>query len=560
MSRLMLALLLLLLLSCDGHSFVSTVAQTDDYEPLPPPPPQDQQALPPPPPSQGQDQEPPPPPPQDQQQPLPPPPQGQEQQPPSPADQRHQSGTIGVNWGTQMSHPLFAPDVVRALVSNNVGRVKLFEAEPRIMSALAGSPLEVMLGIPNDMLETLATDAAAASNWVLMNVTHYYLRKKRVNIRYVAVGNEPFLAGYNKSFEGVTLPALKNIQAALSKAKFADQIKATVPLNADVLQPRDPGNQDPSTGVFRNDIKMLMDDIVKALASTGAPFTINLYPFISLAQDPNFPSEYAFLDGCFQVQYGQSTYRSVFDATFDMLVAALTDSGFPNMEIIVGEAGWPTDGFPSATPSNARRFNQALVSRIISPSPPGTPMRPGTVLHAYIFSLFDEDLKSIAPGNFERHWGLFTYDGQPKYLLNTSGSSSGLEKVGGVDYYPALWCVLKPGIAVPQGQIDFACSAADCTPLVPDGGSCYPTLSPEQAASYAFNSYFQLKDQVPSSCDFQGNGIITGVDPSTPNCRFIRQIKLKVVASHSSRVTLERPRAFAMMVFAIVLAVVIREI
>lgn len=36
----------------------------------------------------------------------------------------------------------------------------------------------------------------------------------------------------------------------------------------------------------------------------------------------------------------------------------------------------------------------------------GTPLRPER-LEVYLFGFLDEDMKSIMPGPFERHWGIF---------------------------------------------------------------------------------------------------------------------------------------------------------
>ena len=78
---------------------------------------------------------------------------------------------------------------------------------------------------------------------------------------------------------------------------------------------------------------------------------------------------------------------------------------------------WPTDGEFNATVSNANRFIQGLVNYIISNK--GTPHRPGNPpIETYIFSLLDEDQRSILHGNFERHWGIFTIDGQVKYEID----------------------------------------------------------------------------------------------------------------------------------------------
>lgn len=92
-----------------------------------------------------------------------------------------------------------------------------------------------------------------------------------------------------------------------------------------------------------------------------------------------------------------------------------------NLSIIVGEIGWPTDGDMNANIQYARQFNQGLVNHVSSSQ--GTPLRPGP-MDVYLFSLIDEDLKSIQPGNFERHWGVFYYDGTPKYQLSLSSSNT----------------------------------------------------------------------------------------------------------------------------------------
>ncbi|XBI77742.1 hypothetical protein VPH35_087563 [Triticum aestivum] len=106
-----------------------------------------------------------------------------------------------------------------------------------------------MLGLPNDLLATVARDVAAAEH----NVSHY-VSDYGVDIRFVAVGNEPFLKSYKGQFEAATLPAVRNVQAALVKAGLARQVRVTVPLNADVYESLD-GR--PSSGDFRPDITTL---------------------------------------------------------------------------------------------------------------------------------------------------------------------------------------------------------------------------------------------------------------------------------------------------------------
>ncbi|CAK8568712.1 unnamed protein product [Lathyrus sativus] len=424
---------------------------------------------------------------------------------------------IGVNWGTQCTHLLSPTTVVRMLKDNGIQKVKLFDADPNILDALKKSGIQVMVGIPNDMLYTLANSVQAAEKWVSKNVSAH-VSSGGVDIRYVAVGNEPFLSTYNGTFEATTLPALQNIQAALTKAGLSTRVKVTVPLNADVYIS---STNNPSDGDFRPDINNLMLQIVKFLSDNGAPFTVNIYPFISLYLDPSFPVDYAFFNG-FQsaINDNGKIYDNVFDANHDTLVWALQKHGFGNLPIIVGEIGWPTDGDRNANLQSAQRFNQGFMSRYVSGK--GTPMRPNPI-DAYLFSFIDEDNKSIQPGNFERHWGLFYLDGQPKYQLNLgTGRANGLVAASGVEHLEKKWCVLKPSANLNSDQlapsVSYACQNADCTSLG-YGTSC-GNLDVKGNISYAFNSYYQVNDQMDSACKFPGLSMITDKDPSFGTCKF----------------------------------------
>lgn len=90
---------------------------------------------------------------------------------------------IGANWGTQCSHPLSPDIVVRLLRENGIQKVKLFDADYTTLHALGNTGIEVMVGIPNDMLSTLASSSKAADRWVSENVTEH-VNKNKVNIRF----------------------------------------------------------------------------------------------------------------------------------------------------------------------------------------------------------------------------------------------------------------------------------------------------------------------------------------------------------------------------------------
>ncbi|KAK1299146.1 Glucan endo-1,3-beta-glucosidase 8 [Acorus calamus] len=433
---------------------------------------------------------------------------------------------LGVNWGSMSSHPMTPSTVVRMMKENGIKKVKLFDADPWTLGALAGSDMEVMVAIPNDMLARMQS-YDNAKKWVAKNVTRYHF-PGGVNIRYVAVGNEPFLKAYKGAFMNTTFPALKNIQKALDAAGLGDRIKATTPLNADVYNSPD-STPIPSAGNFRSDIRSLMTDIVHFLHSNSAPFVVNIYPFLSLALNPDFPLDFAFFDGGSKpITDGGTQYTNVFDANYDTLVHSLKKTGVPDMKIIVGEVGWPTDGVRNANVTLARRFYDGFLKKMANGK--GTPLRPGR-MDVYLFGLVDEDLKSILPGDFERHWGIFRYDGQPKFPMDLSGRGKDayLARARGVEYQERKWCVFNESAGNARamkgllgGNVNYACSFADCTALN-YGGSCNG-LDARGKVSYAFNQYFQAQDQDVQACVFQGLASITTVNASVGECLFPVQI------------------------------------
>ncbi|KAJ8767929.1 hypothetical protein K2173_020869 [Erythroxylum novogranatense] len=459
---------------------------------------------------------------------------------------------IGANWGTQTTHPLPPETVVKLLRENGIQKVKLFDADYGTLNALAKSGIEVMVGIPNDMLSSLASSVKAAERWVSKNVSTH-ITSNNVNIRYVAVGNEPFLETYNGSYLRTTYPALQNIQSALIKAGLSNQVKVTVPQNADVYES---STGLPSGGDFRTDIHDLMLTIVKFLSDCGSPFTVNIYPFISLYTDSNFPVEYGFFDGnASPINDGGTNYYNMFDANHDTLVHALQKNGFGNLPIIIGEIGWPADGDRNANIEYARRFNQGFMSHISGGK--GTPLRPGPI-DAYLFSLIDEDAKSIDPGNFERHWGIFTFDGIPKYALNLGTTNSGtLIPARNVHYQERKWCVMRASALLDDAQIapsvSYACGLADCTSLG-YGTSC-GNLDAKGNISYAFNSYFQRQDQLDRACKFSNLSTITKTDPSFGNCRFEIMIEPYYGGVEGTLGCLHKSLGLATCLFLILLAI-----
>lgn len=326
------------------------------------------------------------------------------------------------------------------------------------------------------------------------------------------------MKAYKGAFEKTIFPALKNVQKALNKAGLGEKIKATIPQNADVY---DSGSQGPSAGTFRPEIRDLMVKISRFLAQNNCPFMVNIYPFLSLYENEDFPIEFAFFDGGGKgVQDQNIRYTNMLDANLDTLSYSLKKAGAHNVKIMVGEIGWPTNGHKQANVKMAEKFYDGLLKKLATNK--GTPLNPGYI-EVYLFSLTDENKKSIAPGFFERHWGIFRYDGQPKFPIDFSGQGNQIIPVGAknVQYLEKQWCVLNEdmrNLSKVKSNLDYACSMSDCTSL--SYRSTCNKLSERKNVSYAFNMYFQMSQQSVEACDFNGAAKITKKNYSTPECLF----------------------------------------
>lgn len=333
--------------------------------------------------------------------------------------------------------------------------------------------------------------------------------------RYVAVGDEPFLVSYSDHFRPYVIGAAINIQTALTKANLAGDVKVVVPCSFDAFLSE---SNKPSKGHFRPELNKTMVELLAFLSKHHSPFFATISPFTSLWQNKNISLNFALFKTARPHNDSHKTYKNSFDLSYDTLVTALSTVGFPEMDIVVSQIGWPTDGAANASSSIAETFVKGLIDHLHSKS--GTPLRPRKPpVETYIFSLLDEDQRSIATGNFERHWGVFTFDGQAKYQLNF-GQNTKNQNAENVGYLPSRWCVVNDNKDLSNATATAleACSSADCSALSL-GSSCY-NLSWPRNISYAFNSYYQQHDQSPDSCKFGGLGLITTVDPSANSCRF----------------------------------------
>ncbi|CAL1374521.1 unnamed protein product [Linum trigynum] len=315
------------------------------------------------------------------------------------------ASAIGVNYGT-LGNNLPTPATVAKFLKTKtiIESVKLFNADPDILRAFAGSGLKVTVTIPNGLIPSLTKDDKARG-WINDHIAPFYPKTK---INRVLVGNE-IMATLDDNLISNLVPAMKAVQRALVKAGI-DDVQVTTAHAMGILKVSEP----PSAGQFwpGHDVAVYAP-MLQFLRETDAPFMVNPYSYFGYS--PKMANYSLFLPnpGIPDPATG-ITYTDMFDATLDATYSAMKRLNFTDVSLLVGETGWPTLCLPGqleCTVDNAACYNSHLVARDINGT--GTPLVPDKPIGIFLFALFNENQK---PGPItEQHWGLFKPDMTPVY-------------------------------------------------------------------------------------------------------------------------------------------------
>ncbi|KAJ7962853.1 Glucan endo-1,3-beta-glucosidase [Quillaja saponaria] len=325
------------------------------------------------------------------------------------------TGTYGVNYG-RIADNLPPPEsVVTLLKAAKIKNIRIYDADKQVLTAFKGSGIEIVVGLGNEYLKDISIGEERAMDWVKENVQPFL---PGTHIRGIAVGNEILGSGDMELWE-VLVPAVKNVYSALDRLDLTHDIEVSSPHSEAVFANSFP----PSSCNFREDIAPFMKPLLQFFSQIGSPFYINAYPFLAYKNEPeHIDLNYALFKKNAGIYDAKTKlhYDNMFDAQVDAAYAALDKAGFSKMQVIVSETGWASRGDQNeagATEKNARTYNKNMRKRLLKKK--GTPYRPKIPVKAYIFALFNENLK---PGpTSERNFGLFKPDGSIAYDIGFTG-------------------------------------------------------------------------------------------------------------------------------------------
>ncbi|KAL8489443.1 hypothetical protein ACS0TY_024888 [Phlomoides rotata] len=425
--------------------------------------------------------------------------------------------TIGINWGRQNAQRLLPSNVVDLFLQNQIRHARIFSSEEDMLRAFFKSEVHLTVTIS---YSHVVDDDIKSNSWVQMRIPYF----NASNIRRIYVADYVFAMGSNnKALINDAIETLQSLQKVLNYEGYGDQIKVTIPHHRGILKINNKSLR-PSEAEFLDEIKPEMTTFLRILQQNDAPFVVTITT-IGDVQDLGVDFNFAFADNKSTLvitDVNGAVYTNLFEIMYDSFIWALNKLNASDLRVIVGQVGWPTDGYPGANASTAERYYKSLLPFVSSNG--GTPMRPGAPIDIYIHSLTDENRMPVS-GNatFTRHMGIYMSNGKPKYKIDLSGQGRDIYPAEGkgIMRMPDRWCMFndnRSDIAKLKKQIDKACSMADCTAMAP-GGSC-SRLGYPLNVSYAFNMHFQFQYQNETECDFEGLGQVSTVDPSTPECVF----------------------------------------
>jgi len=314
---------------------------------------------------------------------------------------------VGVNYGTVANNLPPPHQVVNFIKTKTIiNHVKIFDTNHDILAAFSGiTGISLTVTVPNSDIISLSKLSNARS-WLSDNLLPFLLT---TSIRYIAVGNE-VVATSDKTLITHLLPAMETLTLALHLANVS-RILVSTPHSLGILSG---SSEPPSSGKFRKGYdKAIFSPILDFHNRTKSPFMVNPYPYFGFGPETLNYALFNTNDVVYVDPVTKLNYTNMFDAQLDAVYSAMKRFGYGDVDIVVAETGWPSAGEPNQTGVGldyAAAYNGNLIKHVNSGK--GTPLMPNRVFETYVFSLFNENLKSSVS---EQNFGLFKPDFTPVY-------------------------------------------------------------------------------------------------------------------------------------------------
>lgn len=299
--------------------------------------------------------------------------------------------------------------IVHLLKSHGISKVRLFVPIPGVLSALKGTGIQIMVGVPNEKIIHLSMGGVdAALDWLKANILKFVDPKQ---VCYLAVGNEVLQA--HPLIIRHLVPAMYNLHKALQTSGLDAAIKLSSPCASHILGVLMP----PSAGAFAPFCLPVIRPMLKFLSETGAPFMVNMYPFLRFIHDPtSIALNFCLFRGNAQPMLdGGRHYTNMLEVMVDALVTAMEREGFGGIRVMVSGTGWPTAGDNAATPTNAAAYVEGLMQRASNGMT--TPKRPNQPVEVFLSDMFKEHAQGGKA--FDKFFGIFNIDGSPAINISS---------------------------------------------------------------------------------------------------------------------------------------------
>ncbi|KAK4480272.1 hypothetical protein RD792_013339 [Penstemon davidsonii] len=227
--------------------------------------------------------------------------------------------SIGVNYGT-LGDNLPPPAQVAQFLKEKttIDRIKIFDVNPDILRAFAGTGILVAVTVPNGEIPNLV-DVGYARRWLDSNIKPFYPQTK---INYILVGNEILHWGPQDLRDKLVL-AMRTLHNALNLNGITD-IKVTTAHSLGILESSDP----PSLAKFRPgwDVGVLAP-MLQFHRDTKSPFMVNPYPYFGYGPGNADFTLFKSNKGIFD-KYTRRTYGNMFDQLMDAKLGPISEKNF----------------------------------------------------------------------------------------------------------------------------------------------------------------------------------------------------------------------------------------